>query len=69
MVGRAHVRDIRASVADMVDQFINAYLAMNPGQAGRAPPLSRASPPPKRRWPTELAKWTYSNDKERSFYV
>jgi hypothetical protein len=49
MVGSARVRQFRERVADRVDQFINAYLSVNPEQAGRAPPPSRASPPTKQR--------------------
>jgi hypothetical protein len=48
-VGTTRARDIREFVADTVDAFINAYLAVNPEQAGRAPPPSRTSPPTKRR--------------------
>lgn len=31
-VGEAHLRDVRNSVGDYVDRFINAYLAVNPKQ-------------------------------------
>ena len=33
-IGDAMIRDLRESVLDKVDQFINAYLAVNPEQAG-----------------------------------
>lgn len=38
------VQPIRERVADVIDQFINAYLSVNPEQAGRT--LPRESPPP-----------------------
>ena len=34
IVGSMKIRDVRASVLDRVDEFINAYLAVNPEQAG-----------------------------------
>jgi hypothetical protein len=33
-VGRLNIREVHAGVLDLVDQFINAYLAVNPEHAG-----------------------------------
>jgi hypothetical protein len=33
-IGGTKIRDVRESVLDLVDEFINAYLAVNPEQAG-----------------------------------
>jgi hypothetical protein len=40
---------VRERLADVIDVFINAYLAVNPEQAGRPPPPNPASPRSKRR--------------------
>jgi hypothetical protein len=47
--GRIHVRNMYSLVTDRVDRVINAYLSVNPEQAGRALPPSQASPPTERR--------------------
>jgi hypothetical protein len=42
-IGRSNVRQLRNSVADLVNHFINAYLSMNPASRGGG---STSPPPP-----------------------
>jgi hypothetical protein len=49
MTGASHLREVRDRVVVMVDVFINAYLAVNPEQAGRTLPPSQVSPRSKGR--------------------
>jgi hypothetical protein len=44
MVGRANFSPLREKVRELVDQFINAYLSVNPRPAG-SPPPAQAAPP------------------------